>query len=68
MKHHARVLRVFPVVESDGRRYLDVVTDLVQEPPSPNSALVAEIKQWATSFRDQRYPGHEIRYDWETNA
>ena len=57
-----------PVVTSDGRRYLDVVTDLMQEPRSPDPTLVSEIKRWAANYRDKRYPGHEIRYDWEAKG
>jgi hypothetical protein len=65
MEYHPCVLMVIPVVASDGWRYLDVVTDLMQEPRAPDPTLVSEIKHWAASYRDERYPGHENRYDWE---
>jgi hypothetical protein len=68
MAYHYRVLRVLPVVALDGRRCLDVVTDQRQGPLGPDPVLVSEIKRWAASYRDERYPGHEIRYDWETKA
>jgi hypothetical protein len=68
MGYACRRMRVFPVIAPDGRTYLDVVTDLMQGPLSPETALVSEIKRWATSYRDERCPGHEIRYDWENNA
>jgi hypothetical protein len=29
---------------------------------------VSEIKSWAASYRDSRFPGREIRYDWEANV
>lgn len=68
MEYHPHVLRVFPVVASDGRKFLDVVTDLPQEPCAPDPTLVSEIRRWATSYRDRYYPGRDIRYNWEANA
>ena len=57
-----------PAVRDDGRQYLDVVTDLLREPRGPEPRVLSEIKTWAASYRDERYPGREIRYDWEVDA
>ena len=67
-RYHPRVLRIFPVTASDGRKYLDVVTDLMREPPGPEPRVLSEIKSWAAGYRDSHYPGRAIRYDWEANV
>jgi hypothetical protein len=64
MQSHPRVRMVIPMGGADGRKYLDVITDL----NVPDPTLVSEIKLWAVSYRDKRYPDREIRYDWEATS
>jgi hypothetical protein len=65
MVYHPRVVTALPVTALDGRRFFDVVTDLMREPGGRDPTLVSDIKSWAVRYSDLHYPGREIRYDWE---